>query len=109
MYNIGKLNKRISVVRIGTTADGYGGFTEDSESTIATCWAKVKAVNSDVLEDFGDTQNKVFVEFWVRKNAIKNLVRPTDLVLYNSNKYQVNKVYNVELDDFSKILGCRVD
>ena len=108
-FQAGKLNKRINIIRIGaSTPDGYGGFTVGGDTTVYQCWAHIKIKNSDIKNDFGDSQNKIFIDVMVRKDALGG-IRPTDLIEFNSRQYKINKMYDNELDEFTKFEACRVD
>ncbi|QDP57509.1 MAG: hypothetical protein Unbinned2072contig1001_23 [Prokaryotic dsDNA virus sp.] len=104
----GKLNKRISLKTFAAVADGYGGFTTGSETSSSTIWANVKVKDSDIVDEFGEVINKVMVEFLVRKDAA-GAYNATDILEYESKQYRINKVYDIEIDNYTKILATKLD
>jgi|TARA_R100000149_G_C5875915_1_gene139748 head-tail adaptor len=107
----GKLNKRISLKTFSTTADGYGGFTIGAAESEAEIWANVKFKNSDILDEFGQVSNKVMVEFLVRREAVRSYftIGATDVLEYESKQYRVNKIYDVDIDNYTMIVATKID
>lgn len=106
----GKLNKRIQIMRTNSTDDGYGGKSalSPTKTSMATMWAKVNFITSDISTKFGDTENRVDADFIVRKRAA-GVIRATDEVKFKTRFFKVNKVYEADLDDYVKINATRID
>lgn len=109
-FNVGKMNKRIDIMRTNSTDDGYGGKSalSPTKSSVATMWAKVNFSASDIKTEFGNTQNRVDADFIVRKRAA-GVIRATDEVQFKTRFFKINKVYEADLDDFVKINATRID
>ena len=104
----GKLNKRISLKTFSTTADGYGGFTLGAASSTKAIWANVKVKDSDITDEFGEVINKVVVEFVVRKNAAADF-NATDVLEFESIQYRINKIYDLDIDNYTMIIATKLD
>jgi len=105
----GRLNKRITIQIYNTTADGYGGFTMGAVNTEATIWANVKIKESDITDEFGEVTNKVMVEFIIRKNASQYFDNLTDVLVYENDKYRINKTHDLDDDNYTRIVGTKLD
>ncbi|QDP61113.1 MAG: hypothetical protein Unbinned5858contig1001_42 [Prokaryotic dsDNA virus sp.] len=115
--NVGKLNKRIQIVRntlFGTGAvddrpNSYGEYSITGTTTTATIWAKVSFKNSAIKDQFGEPVNKVLASFIVRKKSLNNNYDLGDFIIYDSQKFKMNKVYEYDINDYIIIEATKLD
>ena len=115
--NVGKLNKRIQIERntlSGITQpysmpNNYGEWEITGTTTTATIWAKVSFKNSAIKNQFGEPVNKVLASFIVRKKSLNNNYNLGDFIIYDSQKFKMNKVYEYDIDDYIIIEATKLD
>ncbi len=116
--NVGKLNKRIQIERntlsgLGNPSDlkpnYYGEYEITGTTTTATIWAKVSFKNSAIKNQFGEPVNKVLASFIVRKKSLNNNYDLGDFLIYDSQKFKMNKVYEYDIDDYIVIEATKLD
>ena len=87
--NIGRLNKRISIVKVNKEKDADGYWTE-SETTVHTTWAKcTEGIGKELSRNDAD-YSEVTAEFLIRQTTVK-LSRKM-IVLHDEKRYEIQHI-----------------
>jgi head-tail adaptor len=69
----GRLNKRIKILRLTKTADGFGGFTS-SETIVHTFWCAKKTNRGEIRQENGIREQRTEIEFILRQKAANQIL-----------------------------------
>lgn len=105
----GKLNTRISVIRLVKTNDEFGGVTT-TETTLKSIWAYKKEMAGEVKYENGKRSRYLTAEFTVREKATENVIIH-DLIYVEdeTNPYRINDLIETDDKDFVIIKATKND
>jgi hypothetical protein len=81
----GRLNKRVKVLRLTKTADGFGGFTS-SETIVHTFWCAKKTNRGEISQENGIREQRTEIELIMRQKAANQILFSDVLQLEASNE-----------------------
>ncbi len=95
--NLGKLNKRITIVTRGTlTKDGFVGYTESAETQLVV-WGGSKQLSMHEKLQYGLQVGQAAYIFTFRYMTAKNITQANELI-YEGDRYRVISINNIEED-----------
>lgn len=101
----GELNRKITIKRPVKVADGYGGTSSTTMTTIATVWAKIEEVEGNIdSKNDGPRLRQLAIDLTLRKETA-DLIHFEDVITIegSSVEYRVNSVFQKVHNFWSKI------
>ena len=104
----GRLNKRIKILRLTKTADGFGGFTS-SETIVHTFWCAKKTNRGEIRQENGIREQRTEIEFILRQKAGNQILMSDVLQLESSNeKFRINDKFDSTIDKYTTIKAVTI-
>lgn len=92
--NIGKLNKRVTFMRLGDTEDEMGQTTQGLKE-IATVWASFWPIRGTELFEAQKVQSRVSHKCYIR---YRDGIDSNCYIVYKGQQYDINSVIDVDLE-----------
>ena len=93
----GELNRRITVLRPVKVADGYGGTSTSSYTTIGTYWAKIQDTSGNIeSSNEGPRLRDLSVELTIASD-VANLLHFQDVIAIegSATQYRINSIFEI--------------
>lgn len=106
--NAGRLNKRVKIVRLTKSDDGFGGFTS-TRAVVDTLWCEKTQKEGEISTENGKRERQLVVELIMRKKAA-DVVLDTDLLRFEDadDDYRINSRFDNVNDFYTKITATKV-
>ena len=105
MINAGKYNKKIDIKSIVEKEDSEG-FKTKVETTILTTYANVKTTRGYTLIENNSDFEKAYTNFTIRYPKVT--ITRDMLIEYNSKKYSIEYINNIDEDNVELELQAKV-
>lgn len=104
----GRFNKRIKILRLTKTADGFGGFTS-SETIVHTFWCAYKENSGEITQENGIREQRTAIEIIMREKAANQILLSDVLELESSGeKYRINDKFDSKIDQYTTIKAVTI-
>ena len=87
--NVGKLNKRINIVKVRKDKDAAGFWTE-RDSPVRSCWASFTRTSAKELQKDNADYGEVTARFLIRHT--KQQLSRKQVVIYAGNRYEIQYI-----------------
>ncbi len=104
----GRLNKRIKVLRLTKTADGFGGFTS-TETIVHTFWCAYKENSGEITQENGIREQRTSIELILREKAANQILLSDVLQLdATDEKFRINDKFDSTIDKYTTIKAVTI-